>query len=78
METSTAEAAPLEILETEEEILVELGAVVLEADEDDKSEDNINKEKESISMIVSILETIKLSEDSVDTTKSKVCVQAPT
>jgi len=78
METSTAEAAPLEILETEEEILVELWAVVLEADEDDKSEDNINKEKESISMIVSILETIKLSEDSVDTTKSKVCVQAPT
>jgi len=39
METSTAEAAPLEILETEEEILVELGAVVLEADEDDKAEE---------------------------------------
>ncbi|XP_074344973.1 sister chromatid cohesion protein PDS5 homolog A isoform X2 [Apium graveolens] len=46
-------------------------SMLVNGDEDDKSEDNINKEKESISMIVSILETIKLSEDSVDTTKSK-------
>lgn len=53
-------------------------SMLVNGDEDDKSEDIINKENESISMIVSILETIKLSEDSVDTTKSKVCVQAPT
>lgn len=52
--------------------------MLVNGDEDDKSEDNINKENESISMIVSILETIKLSEDSVDKTKSKVCVQVPT
>lgn len=53
-------------------------SMLVNGDEDDKSEDNINKENESILMIVSILETIKLSEDSVDKTKSKVCVQVPT
>lgn len=45
--------------------------MLVNGEEDDKSEDVI-KEKENISTIVSILETIKLSEDSVDTTKSKV------
>ena len=46
-------------------------SMLVNGEEDDKSEDVI-KEKENISTIVSILETIKLSEDSVDTTKSKV------
>ncbi|XP_017226187.1 sister chromatid cohesion protein PDS5 homolog A isoform X2 [Daucus carota subsp. sativus] len=45
-------------------------SMLVNGEEDDKSEDVI-KEKENISTIVSILETIKLSEDSVDTTKSK-------
>lgn len=41
-------------------------------DEDAKSEAMTNKEKESISTITSIFQAIKLSEDVVDTSKSKV------
>ncbi|CAK9156797.1 unnamed protein product [Ilex paraguariensis] len=46
-------------------------SMLLHGDEDCKSEDDINKEKESISLIIAIFQSIKHSEDFVDTTKSK-------
>lgn len=46
-------------------------SMLVHANENVNSEDNIAKE-ESISTIISIFQSIKLSEDSVDTTKSKV------
>lgn len=42
-------------------------------DEDAKSEASINKEKETISTIASLFQSIKCSEDVVDAAKSKVC-----
>lgn len=44
-------------------------------DEDGKSEDSINKEKESILIVISIFQSIKRSKDSVDTKKSMVTIK---
>ncbi|KAA8537266.1 hypothetical protein F0562_027047 [Nyssa sinensis] len=46
-------------------------SMLVHGDEDGKSEVSINKEKESISLIISILRSIKCSEDIVDPAKSK-------
>ncbi|XVE87621.1 hypothetical protein DITRI_Ditri19aG0002600 [Diplodiscus trichospermus] len=46
-------------------------SMLVNKDEDTKSEAGANKEKESISVIFSIFKSIKLSEDIVDATKSK-------
>lgn len=46
--------------------------MLVNKDEDAKSEAGANKEKESISVIFSIFKSIKHSEDIVDATKSKV------
>ena len=46
--------------------------MLVNKDEDTKSEAGANKEKESISVIFSIFQSIKHSEDIVDATKSKV------
>ena len=46
--------------------------MLLHGDEDSKSEAGAEKEKEGISAIISILQSIKLSEDMVDAAKSKV------
>lgn len=47
-------------------------SMLVHGDDDGKSDDSISKDKESISTIVSIFESIKRSEDNVDSTKSKV------
>lgn len=47
-------------------------SMLVNKDEDAKSEAGANKEKESISVIFSIFKSIKHSEDIVDATKSKV------
>lgn len=47
-------------------------SLLVNKDEDVKSEANNKKEKESISAMVSIFQSIKVSEDIVDATKSKV------
>lgn len=47
-------------------------SMLVHGDEIEKSEDNITERKESISMIISIFQSIKLLEDSVDAAKSKV------
>ena len=47
-------------------------SMLVNKDEDTKSEAGANKEKESISVIFSIFQSIKHSEDIVDATKSKV------
>ncbi|KAL3519260.1 hypothetical protein ACH5RR_017409 [Cinchona calisaya] len=46
-------------------------SMVVHGDEDRKSDITISKDKESISAIISIFESIKRSEDNVDSTKSK-------
>lgn len=46
--------------------------MLVHGDEDGKSDISISKDKESISAIISIFESIKYSEDNVDSTKSKV------
>lgn len=46
--------------------------MLVHGDEEGKSEGGNSREKESISMIKSILHIIKHSEDAVDSTKSKV------
>ena len=46
--------------------------MLLQRDEDAKSEVNTNKEEEIISTITFIFQNIKYSEDIVDTSKSKV------
>ena len=46
--------------------------MLVNKDEDTKTEPGANKEKESISVIFSIFKSIKHSEDIVDATKSKV------
>lgn len=50
-------------------------SMLVHGDEDGKSEESINKEKESILLINSIFQSIKRSEDSVDTTKSMVKIK---
>lgn len=46
--------------------------MLVQRDEDVKSEVTADKEKETISAITSIFQSIKLSEDAVDASKSKV------
>lgn len=46
--------------------------MLMQRDEDDKSEVALNKEKEIISTIASIFWSIKQSDDVVDASKSKV------
>lgn len=46
--------------------------MLVTGDEDEKSDDSISKEKESISLLYSIFLCIKRSEDAFDATKSKV------
>jgi hypothetical protein len=46
--------------------------MLVQRDEDVKSELTADKEKETISAITSIFQSIKLSEDAVDASKSKV------
>ena len=46
--------------------------MLIHGDEDGKSEGSIEKDKESICAILSILQCIKCSEDTLDPTKSKV------
>jgi len=47
-------------------------SILLQRDEGAKSEETTNKEKEVISTIISIFQSIKLSEDTIDTSKTKV------
>lgn len=47
-------------------------SMLVNRDEDTKSEIGVNKEKQSISVIFSIFRSIKCSEDNVDATKSEV------
>ena len=47
-------------------------SMLVHGDEDGKSDIDISKDKESLSAIISIFESIKRSEDNVDSTKSKV------
>lgn len=46
--------------------------MLVHGDEDTKAEAGADKEKEGISAIISIFQSIKLSEDIVDAAKSKV------
>ncbi|XP_071922284.1 sister chromatid cohesion protein PDS5 homolog A-like isoform X1 [Coffea arabica] len=46
-------------------------SMLVHGDEDGKSDIDISKDKESLSAIISIFESIKRSEDNVDSTKSK-------
>ncbi|XP_024637720.1 sister chromatid cohesion protein PDS5 homolog A isoform X2 [Medicago truncatula] len=46
-------------------------SILLQRDEGAKSEETTNKEKEILSTIISIFQSIKLSEDTIDTSKTK-------